>query len=375
MSEIQIQQNHTRLTVDRNDNSIPFYYMLVTLGIWRPKHSHMVFKLYFYFSYVILAVVLILLVLLSITKGHFNTGMFVNGISTMINLCSSFFFCRWYFNTGHYDELLKHFHSSFPMKYKFLCQCYSCFTFILWVLIFPFYFIHWISFFIRLYEKIICGVALFFVMGWWACWISLYVFVCHLFKIKIENFHMEMLNAFNYSERTSKTEEACVLRLLHQFDSLDKWLRSTQDCFSKIISLSMVCHLMNLFVFSTAYMCNDLGKDFDSWKYYGHVAFDVFSIFSKLVPAAYVCQNLHKVIVGAGEHCYPDIYTGEVLRERLLFYQHIVLREQDMGLYILGVKITSKFTVGLFATVTTVFLTFIKYAIPYLKSYLRPWNL
>ena len=349
----------------------PFYYMLRVLGLWQPHNAHLILKCYSYFAYIILAVIFVTLNLLSFSNGHFNPGMFMNGISTMLNLCCSFVFCRWYFGTGHYDEILQHFKSKFPTRFQVLCHCYSGFAFVLWILCFLFFFFHWLSFFDTSYKKLICSALLFYAMGWWACWINLYYFVCHIQKIKIDAFHQEMLNTFNYSSRTHEAEEACIMRLLHQFNDLDKWLRSTQQHFSKIVSLSMVYHLMDLFIFSAAYWCNDLGKDFHPWKYYGGVAFDTFSILSKLIPAAFVCQNLHKVIISAGEHCYPDIYTRQVLHERLLFYQHIVLREQDMGLYIVGVKITSKFTVGVFATVTTIFLTFLKYAVPYLKNLLR----
>ena len=374
-STYHIIYTEQRSTEQRSTNNFevprPCYYFLRILGIWQPPDSYLLWKLYNYFSFVLWFASLTVTVALSyIGGGTFKLGMMVNSLGTIMNLGCPFLFCRYFFRYGNFDEFLTHMIQSNETSIKQIknkSAVYTLISLLLWILGSAFFYVHWLPFFERTYHYVIYGVTLFYTIGWWACWLSVYGFVCHVHKDQIDIFIRRISNSYAYSTRTTVAEEACVVDLLRKFHELRKWLSETQENFSKIISFAVAYHIMDLFLFSFAYWSNDFG-DYPIWQYIGGVVFDLSSILMKLYPAAVVSQALHDVVAVTGSHCYPDINTGLIPKERFAFYQFIYLREQDLGFSILGVKVTSKVTVGIFVTIATATLTFLKYIVPYLAN-------
>ena len=93
-----------------------------------------------------------------------------------------------------------------------------------------------------------------------------------------------------------------------------------------------------------------------------------------------VGQALHNIVFYAGEQCHPNPYLFKLPKEKLsadlfhlpkqrfAFYRYVFLREENLGLHVLGVKITSGLTVGFVMTLITSGLTFLKYAIPFIEN-------
>ena len=106
--------------------------------------------------------------------------------------------------------------------------------------------------------------------------------------------------------------------------------------------------MIDIIVFSMAYWHADFSKDYSLWQYAGGLTFDLSSIAIKLGPTAVVSVAVHQMTRRAGKECYADLVSQEMPGKRMLFYQHLSLRERDFGLKVLGVKITVRIAVGIF---------------------------
>ena len=91
-------------------------------------------------------------------------------------------------------------------------------------------------------------------------------------------------------------------------------------------------------------------------------------IFANLFPAAMIGQALHTIVFCAGEHCDPSADLIHLPKQRFIFFRYVFLREENLGLHVLGVKISSSLTVGFAMTLITAGLTFLKYAIPFIEN-------
>ena len=281
-----------------------------------------------------------------------------------MNLTLPFIFIKYYFRYGSYDALvLSVLQSSFEhrSKVQVLSRCYSVFSLTAWILAAMFFYLHWLPFFDKFWHYALYGMTVFYTTGWWAMWLSIYGFVCHMHALQARILIEKMQELFQYSNRSCEQERKRVGALLGMYNELNRWIERTQGEFGKIVSFAMAYHTIDAIVFSVAYWDQDFGGDYSLLQYIGGMSFDLASIAIKLYPAAVVSAALHSITRRAGSECYPHYHYVYMPAERFQFYEHLSIREQTVGLRILGVKITVRIAVGIFVTIVTGLATFLRF--------------
>ena len=353
-----------------SDAPRPCYYMLRLLGMWQPKNSGFFMRTYNYFTWVLWLVFVVAIFMLSYIHDKFSAGEVLNSIGSILDFCCPLLFLRYYFYYGNFEQLLSHVYPQSNeerwKETKTFRYVYSCISLTMWVAMTIFFVFHWLPFFSKTWQCIVYTVLLAFTMGWWATWLSLYGYVCHVHRnqIFIYKSYMEKKLSSSPQQVDDELERKHAGHLLLEFNELQLWLDQTQKHFSNIISFAVAYHILDIFVFTYAYWHGSFGEHYPIWQYAGTITYDTLSILIKLYPAALVSQALHNTVISAGDHCYPDDFPDVIPYHRFNFFQHLFLREQDMGFRILGVKITLKLTVAIFVTVATATLTFIRLTLP-----------
>ena len=350
----------------------PSYYMLQLLGLWQPQNSNLLKNIY----HNVIVPVLWLFCVVGIYGRSFlgykdhHWGRLLNSTASASALCAPYILAHIYFRFGSYNEIVSQFLISKNRKMFYairkLSRMYSLISIILWGLAFSFYFFHFRSSFLSPFYTVCYVTIIVFCTGWWATWLTLYGFMCSVHKKQIEGFVYMMKEKYGYSSRCAEAEENCIRILIENFTLIKNSIDRTQRDFEKIISFIVTCVILDAILFSVAYWKNK-SPEFPLWQYIFGIAFDFVSIMFKLYPAAIVNQTIHSIVQVSGEHCYPDIDIGETPKQRFVFYQFLFLREQNLGMHILGLRITSKLTVGIFVTIATVALTFLHYVVPFLN--------
>ena len=354
----------------QRDAPRPCYHLLRFLGMWQPKNSLLVFKVYNWFMAALLFVNACLIFMLSyIHSSDFKFAEVFNSIGSILAFCCPFLFVRYYFHYGNFERIIKHIYNQSTLedlkklhKIRYIYTALSC---VMWVTMSTYFVKHWEGFFTNKYLSYGLTASIYtqvivVTMGWWAAWLSLYGYVCHIHVYQIKLYDKHMKETFSEANETS---DECIGHLLFEFNELYHWLELTQKDFSKIISFAVAYHIMDIFVFSCAYWTESFGTNYPIYNFIGTIFFDTFSISIKLYPAAIVCKAVHELVVSAGIKCMSSSMT-HIPNERFSFYRHIFFREQDMGFLILGIKITMRLTVGIFVSLATVSVTFIKFLLP-----------
>lgn len=248
-----------------------------------------------------------------------------------------------------------------------LRKFYTVVSLFCWIVAFSKMLSYFIPHLTESYQYGLCVFGVFYTSGWWATWLGIYSYVCSCHKLQVQAFVDSMKSLYGFSSRTQLDEEKVVANLLKKFQNLRICLQHSQEDFSKVISFCVAYNIYDVAAFSIVYW-KDSSENYSLTQYIITVAFDLFGIVFKLYPAAIVNQELHKVVLTAGDFCDPDLETGAVPKERSAFYQYLFLHEQDLGMTILGVKITSKVTVSIFVTLTSLGLGFLYYAVPFLEK-------
>ena len=379
--------NYSKL-IDQ-DISRPCYHILRLLGLWVPANASCFSKFYHYFVVLILWIgTIIANIMLCYRDNKFHWRMFLNSLTTSATLVVPFWFCWIHLRNGKYDRLILYLTNIRKVtrdKVRYYSKIYTYISIALWFLGGAFFYVHWIPLFPEskrtlLYYYFFYGVVVFLSTGWWACWLGLYGFVCHLHKLQINYYCLDLNYMFGYSNRSIDIETSTVAILLDKFHVIRSWLDQTHKMFRIIISISIISHFIDLLIFSFAYWTHDFGDDYGIWHYIGGIAFDILSIFANLCPAAMVGQASYKIVFYAGEHCDPSSYLFQLPKDKLsadsfhlpkprfAFYRYVFLREENLGLHFLGVKITPNLTVGFAMTLITSGLTFLIYAIPFIEN-------
>ena len=360
-----------------NQNIVrPSYYILRLLGLWIPATAGCLCKFYHYFIVLVLWLGAIAAnIMLCYRDNKFHWKMFLNSLTTSVTLGCPYWFCWIYLRKGNYDGLLLYLTNAKKAthdKVKLYSKIYTFLSISLWILGGVFFYFHWIPLF-RGFELTRLSYILYFVVrflstGWWASWLGLYGFVCHLHKLQIDRFCRELNYMYGYSNRSVDIETSTVAILLDEFHDIRSWLDKTNKMFRFTISIAIIYHFVDLFIFTVAYWTHDFGDDYRTWHYIGGIAFDILSIFANLFPAAMIGQALHTIVFCAGEHCDPSADLIHLPKQRFIFFRYVFLREENLGLHVLGVKISSSLTVGFAMTLITAGLTFLKYAIPFIEN-------
>lgn len=304
-------------------------------------------------------------------KNEWRLGSLITACFTMLNLTCPFIFIKYYFKCGSFDQLIGSvFQSSFEHrgKVRTLSRAYSLFSVTAWALAACFFYVHWQPFFSVSWHYVVYAVTAFYTTGWWAAWLSIYGFVCHVHFLQGQIFVENMQERFQWSNRTVYEERKRVGILLGAYNDFNRWIERTQSEFGNVVSFAIVYHTIGIVVFSIAYLDKDFGNYYPLWQYIGAVAFDLCSIAIKLYPAAIVSTAIHRITQRAGSECHTHYKNVDMPTQRFQFYQHLAIREQDIGLRILHVKISVKIAVGIFVTIVTALATFLRFVIVNMTS-------
>ncbi|XP_047130445.1 uncharacterized protein LOC124810153 isoform X1 [Hydra vulgaris] len=354
----------------QRDAPRPCYYFFRLLGMWQPKNAFIIFKVYNWIMFTLVFINAFFIFMLSyLHSSSFKFAEVFNSIGSILDFCCPFLFVKYYFRYGNFERIIKHIYEQSTeedlKKLRKMRYIYTFLSFIMWATMSLYFIKHWERFFknqILSYEltAVIYIQVIVVTMGWWASWLSLYGYVCHIHVHQIKLYDKHMKDTFS---KANNTNDECIGHLLFEFNELHHWLELTQKDFSKIISFAVAYHIMDIFVFSYAYWTDSFGKNYPIYNFVGTIFFDTISIAIKLYPAALVCKAVHEIVISVGIECLSNC-TSHIPNERFSFYRHLFFIEQDMGFLILGVKITMRLTVGIFVSLATASITFIKFLLP-----------
>ena len=329
-------RNHLLDAVDRSPRSPnairPCFYILQILGMWKPKNGKFEFlwQVYRVFVYIVWSGCLASIMCLDFVHYGFNTKRIhfrevTNSACTCIDFLCPFVFTLYYFNRGQFVELVfKVQNVSHGWKQKL--------------------------------RRISYIPAVVYITGWWVTWLSIYGFICHVHSLQI-----------NTVKEKIRMRERRPISILREHFELQQSIEKTQKDFNVIISMAVAYHILDLLVFSFAYFNSAFGSDYPIWQYVGTVLFDLLSIIFKLYPPALVAAASHRIVVEASKGCRRSLHSADLPTEDIQLFQYMALCEPDMGLKILGIRITVELTVKILMTIVTVGVSFIAFVIPRLK--------
>ena len=307
------------------------------------------------------------------TPFRFNFGLLVYALIFLVTFTVPFMFARYYYAKGSYDELVvKIIRTSDEVERKIynISKAHTLLAVVLWAFWAAFIIHHWLPVFKAskppVYMVIACVLMLFFGIGWWVSWLSIYSFICHVHYTQIVLFEEHMKDCYRRSTKSKDAEEDCCLEILKSFNDLKLWLDQSQVDFATLVSYSFTFLLMGMAVFTAVYWNRAFENEYSIIEYCIIVVLYVLAILMKLYPAAMVGVRLRNIVVLAGNSCLSDFYTEEKPVPRFVLYEHLVIREQHCGLCILGVSLRSKITVFGFLILIAASLTFIKVVVPYI---------
>jgi len=355
----------------------PCFYMLRLLGVWQPPGANIVLRIYTKLIWLVWALIIgAILIQMYLHDHKFTVGLTLNNIGTVVDFCCPLIFLRYYFAKGNFERLVSHVYEINDMEghrnvrnARFL---YTGISLFMWCCSTTFFTYHWIPFWEhKKWKYVVYIIVILFTMGWWSTWFSLYGFVCHVHRNQILLYRKHMISTLTVDKHDSQlenvvadqsygdTEKKTIGHLLFEFNDLQNWLDRTQKDFTFIISVAVAYHILDMFVFSLAYFTKEFGPHYPIFDFCGTIIYDLISILIKLYPAAVVCQAVHKTVRAAGDLCVLGP-SKKIPYARFEFYQHLCYREQDMGLRILGVKITQQLMVGTFVTIGTALMGFFR---------------
>ena len=80
----------------------------------------------------------------------------------------------------------------------------------------------------------------------WACWISLFGFVCSVHRIQAEEYVDDMRDIYKKSLGSEKDEKRCIAELITSFQKMQESWKNTGQDFSLIISFSVASHVFDI---------------------------------------------------------------------------------------------------------------------------------
>jgi len=149
-SEDTHRQNESR-THNQFDVPRPCYYLLRFLGIWQPKDCCFIWKLYLYFTWLILFGSITFIFSLTWIHSHtFPLYEVLNSIGTVVDFCCPFLFFKYYFWTGNYERLMGHVYENIDAegtkKLRLYRYVYTVISLLVWSLMVAFFTQHWLPF-------------------------------------------------------------------------------------------------------------------------------------------------------------------------------------------------------------------------------------
>lgn len=346
----------------------PCFYILQILGMWKPRNGkfEFVWRVYRVFVYVLwvgcLAAIMCLdFVHYGLKKGNVHFRGFMNSFCTCLVFLCPFVFTVYYFNRGHFVEIVfsvQNISSEWHQKLSRIARWYTLTSCCLWGLCAAFFMVHWFPFFSKPWHYALYIPVVVYIAGWWGTWLSIYGFVCHTHSLQIDTVVEEM----NSEETKSST-------ILYKHSQIVTSIEKTQKDFGIIISLALAYHALDLIIFSFAYFNSAFGKDYPIWQYAGTVIYDLISVIVKLYPPAIVAAASHRIVTKACKRCQLQVTAMSIQlpSEDILVFQCLSWCEKDMGLKILGIRITVELAMKIFVTIVTAAVSFVAFVIPRLK--------
>ena len=186
-------------------------------------------------------------------KKQVHFADILNSVPTCLNLLCPFVFTQIYFKRGQFAELVLSVQNMSAEQRETLRKRAKVYTWIsvtLWLLSAVFFTFHWKPFFSSFWHYAVYIIVIVYTTGWWAVWLSIYAFVCHVHSLQID--------ALVDSIRSKETRPVQVLYRQQQLrNSLDR----TQKDFNFIISFAISYHALDIIIFSFAYLMMHLEND------------------------------------------------------------------------------------------------------------------
>ena len=346
----------------------PCFYILQILGMWKPANGNLelIWRLYRSFVYVLWLVCLAAIMSLDFihygfAKENIHFREIMNSACTCLDLLCPYVFTLYYFNRGQFANLVfsvQNVSFEWHRRLSRVAWLYTIGSVLLWGCCATFFVLHWIPFFSKPWHYAVYIPVVVYISGWWGAWLSIYSFVCHAHSLQIDF----------VAERISKTEHTAA-SILHKHNHLQSSLRRTQEDFNFIISFALSYHVLDLIVFSFAYFSSAFGSDYPMWQFIGAVLFDVISIVFKLYPPAVIAAASHRMVVCASTRCHMQAspLSTDLPLEDMHLFQYLALCEPDMGLKILGIRITVELSMKILMTIATAVVSFVVFVVPWLQ--------
>ncbi|XP_067032309.1 uncharacterized protein [Acropora muricata] len=346
----------------------PCYYGLQILGMWKPQNGKFEFVWRFYRVFVfaiwlacLVAISLLDLVHHGFDKDQIRMGEILNSVPTCLNLLCPLVFTIYYFNRGQFVELVLSVQivsEEFYGKLRRIAIIYTVVSAFLWCLAASFFIVHWIPFFTKPWQFVVYAVVVVYSTGWWATWLTIYGFVCHVHILEIDHLVEEM-----------KTVECTPISIFQKHSKLQISLERTQKDFNVIISLALAYHVLDMIVFSFAYFSSSFDSSYPLWQYAGGIGFDLVSVIVKLYPPACVAASVHCIVMQASKRSQLGLTLSSTRlpHEEMQLFQFIACCEKDMGFKILGIRITVELAAKLSMTIITAAISFVAFIVPHLK--------
>ena len=361
---VQLVDNPT----DRREVIRPCYYILPVLGMWNTENTrfNINWRIYRAFIYFVWLAVLVAVMCLDFVHYGFNSKSVhvravMNSVCTSVDFLCPFVFTLYYFNHGQFVDVVssvQNVSDEWYEKLRKMSRWYTLLSLILWALCAAFFMVHWYPFFSKPWHYGVYIPVIIVMSGWWAAWLTIYGYVCHVHSLQID-----IVSAKVASRQQNST--AIFLEHIQLQNSLEK----TQKDFSVIISLAIIYHSVDLIVFSFAYFNSAFGNDYPLWQYVGTVLFDLLSLIFKLYPPALVAAAVHRLVLQGAKRCHTFVTptSTELPLQEMQLFQYMASCEADMGLKILGIRITLELALQLLMAIVTIAVSFVAFVIPKLK--------
>ena len=360
------------LDIHQGTNSLqavrPCYYILTILGMWKPNDGkfEFIWTIYRIFVFIVWLACLTAIMCLDFVHYGFNKDKIhireiMNSASSCVVYLCPYVFTVYYLSKGQFAELVfsvQNVSHEWHQKISCIAKAYTLTSLCLWGLCTAFNIVHWFPFFSKTWHYVAYTMVIVFIAGWWSTWLSVYGFVCHAHSLQIDTLVEEM--------KSTESTRPCIL---YKHSIILSSLERTQKDFGVIISLALAYHAVDLIIFSFAYFNGAFGKDYPIWQYIGTVIYDLISISVKLYPPAVVAAAAHRMVMQACRRCQSHVTPTSIVlpTEDMQVFQYLSLCEKDMGLKILGIRITVELAMKIFVTTLTAVASFVAFVIPRLK--------
>ena len=164
---------------------------------------------------------------------EWHLGEIINSCCTIFNLGCPFIFIKYYFNYGNYDNvvrtILEDGQEANTRKIVCLSRIYTLISVLLWIIAAVFFYVHWVPFFKYGWHYLFYFVTVEYTTGWWAAWLSIYGFVCHLHSLQARTFIENMQEHYKNSDRSPDQEKRCVGELLSEYNETQRRMNMTLE--------------------------------------------------------------------------------------------------------------------------------------------------